>query len=92
MMMNANNNTGAPYDPVARFHLGNGAIVHAVHGNADSSANGMAQSAGAMVNYLYDLKRVAQNHEKFATKHAVTASADVRALAGTAQISAVEER
>jgi len=63
-----------------------------VHGNADSSANGMAQSAGAMVNYLYDLKRVAQNHEKFATKHAVTASADVRALAGTAQISAVEER
>lgn len=91
-LMNAKNNTGAPYDPVARFHLGNGAIVHAVHGNADSSANGMAQSAGAMVNYLYDLKRVAQNHEKFATKHAVTASADVRALAGTAQISAVEER
>jgi malonyl-CoA decarboxylase len=52
----------------------------------------MAQSAGAMVNYLYDLKRVAQNHEKFATKHAIAASADVRALAGTAQISAVEER
>lgn len=91
-LMNAKNNTGAPYDPVARFHLGNGAIVHAVHGNADSSANGMAQSAGAMVNYLYDLKRVAQNHEKFATKHTVTASADVRALAGMAQISAVDER
>jgi malonyl-CoA decarboxylase len=91
-LINAKNNAGAPYDPVARFHLGNGAIVHAVHGNADSSANGMAQSAGAMVNYLYDLKRVAQNHEKFATKHAVAASADVRALAGTAQISAVEER
>ena len=91
-LMNAKNGAGAPYDPVARFHLGNGAIVHAVHGNADSSPNGMAQSGGAMVNYLYDLKRVAQNHEKFATKHAVTASADVRALASTAQLSPVEER
>jgi malonyl-CoA decarboxylase len=91
-LINAKNNAGAPYDPVARFHLGNGAIVHAVHGNADSSANGMAQSAGAMVNYLYDLKRVAQNHEKFATKNSVTASADVRALASAAQMSAVEER
>jgi malonyl-CoA decarboxylase len=72
---------GAPRDPVARFHLGNGALVHAVHAGADMSANGMAQSGGAMVNYRYDLKRISQNHEAFAAAGKVAASPEVRALA-----------
>ena len=46
----------APLDPVARFHLGNGARLHCMHGGANLSAKGR-QSAGIMVNYLYDLAR-----------------------------------
>jgi malonyl-CoA decarboxylase len=72
---------GMPYEPVARFHLGNGALVHAVHAEADTSAKGRAESAGAMVNYLYDLDRIAQNHERFADAKEVVASDAVRALA-----------
>ncbi|MEC7257266.1 MAG: malonyl-CoA decarboxylase, partial [Pseudomonadota bacterium] len=62
-LLKAKTEGAAPLDPVARFHLGNGALVHAVHAGADTSDKGLAQSAGAMVNYLYDLGQVAQNHE-----------------------------
>lgn len=79
-LLEAKREDGTPLDPVARFHLGNGAAVHAVHAGADISENGMRQSGGAMVNYLYDLSRITTNHEDFVTKKTVTASADVRAL------------
>lgn len=75
---------GQPYDPVARFHLGNGAIVHAVHAEADISDKGRSQSGGTMVNYLYDLGKTAQNHERFAATQEVAASAEVQALAAAA--------
>lgn len=71
---------GMPYDPVARFHLGNGAMVHAVHAEADVSPNGRKQSNGAMVNYLYDLTQISQNHEQFVGEKIVVASAAVKAL------------
>lgn len=71
----------SPLDPVARFHLGNGALVHDVHAKADTSPNGMAQSGGVMVNYLYDPAMIAQNHEGYAAKYRVAASARVKALA-----------
>ena len=71
---------GTPVDPVARFHLGNGAELHQVHALADVSANGMQQSASAMVNYLYDPDRVETNHEAFATQNLVAMSQDIRAL------------
>lgn len=74
---------GLPIDPVARFHLGNGAAVHAVHAKADVSDNGMRQSDGAMVNYLYDLAQITTNHEQFVTKKTVAASQEVRALSAT---------
>ena len=64
-LLNAKNPKGAPFDPVARFHLGNGAQIFAVHGAADLSDNGLQQSCGAMVNYQYDLDLIEQNHEKF---------------------------
>ncbi|QFS83261.1 malonyl-CoA decarboxylase [Roseivivax sp. THAF197b] len=73
-----------PVDPVARFHLGNGAILHQVHGGADTSENGMAQSGGAMVNYLYDLSKFSQNHERFASAGDIAASSAVRSLAAQA--------
>ncbi len=72
---------GRPVDPVGRFHLGNGALVHAVHADADTSANGLQQSGGLMVNYLYDLPQITQNHERFATVGTVAASSEVRSLA-----------
>ena len=55
-----------PRDPVARFHLGNGATLHEVNAGADLSENGMKQSRSVMVNYLYDLSNIESNHEQFA--------------------------
>ena len=49
---------GKPVDPVARFHLGNGARVERLNWAGDPSAKGLKQSFGLMVNYLYDLKRL----------------------------------
>ena len=49
---------GQPLDPVARFHLGNGARVERLNWAADSGPKGLQQSYGLMVNYLYDLKRL----------------------------------
>jgi malonyl-CoA decarboxylase len=69
-----------PVDPVARFHLGNGAAIHAVHASADITEKGMRQSFGAMVNYLYDLSQITTNHEHFVTDNTVAASSAVRAL------------
>jgi len=57
-----------PLDPVARFHLGNGAQVHQIHASADLSDKGLAQSYGVMVNYLYDLGYIERNHEQYVTE------------------------
>ena len=64
-LLNAKTSKGTPFDPVARFHFGNGAQVFAIHGAADLSDNGLQQSLGAMVNDQYDLDVIEQNHEKF---------------------------
>ncbi|OYX42767.1 MAG: decarboxylase [Rhodobacterales bacterium 32-67-9] len=85
-LLTAKRDDGLPLDPVERFHLGNGAIVHEVHAGADTSPKGRAQSAGAMVNYLYDLSKVTQNHEKFATGHVIATSREMRALAKPATV------
>ena len=71
---------GQPADPVARFHLGNGAILHDVHTGADTSENGMAQSGGAMVNYLYDLAKVSKNHQALADGEKIATSSQIAAL------------
>lgn len=84
-LLNAKREDNSPIDPVARFHLNNGALVHAIHSQADISAKGMHQSAGVMVNYLYDLPHLAENHEEFATHNDVAASHDVRNLASEAK-------
>ena len=82
-LLTAKRPDGTPVDPVARFHLGNGATVHAVHAGADLSENGMAQSNGTMVNYLYDIAQIAKNHEYFVAEKTVIASPDVRALSAS---------
>jgi malonyl-CoA decarboxylase len=75
------NSRGLPADPVARFHLGNGARLEQMHFLADGSENGIRQSYGLMVNYLYDLDDIEKNHEAFAENRMVVASSAVRKLA-----------
>ena len=58
--------TGRNGNPVAKFHMGNGAKLHLINWAGDLSRKGLRQSAGLMVNYLYDLGSVEGNHEKFA--------------------------
>lgn len=79
-LLEAKREDGMPFDPVARFHLGNGAMVHKVHAGADTSENGLKQSNGTMVNYLYDVRKISQNHEQFVGQKTVVASAEVRQL------------
>jgi malonyl-CoA decarboxylase len=75
---------GTPRDPVARFHLGNGAELHAVHAEADFSERGLSQSAGAMANYLYDLTQASKRQEQFDEDGTVAISSSVKALAASA--------
>lgn len=70
-----------PVDPVARFHLGNGARVERLNWLADSSDKGLQQSWGIMVNYLYDPDRIEANLEQFASEGLIAASSAVRKLA-----------
>ncbi len=77
----AKNDANQPLDPVARFHLSNGAQIHAIHANADLSENGQAQSSGAMVNYAYELDRITENLRQFAKKDQVAATSAIRNLA-----------
>ena len=72
---------GRPLDPVARFHLSNGARVERLNWLADTSTTGLRRSAGLMVNYLYRLRDIEENHEAFAGEGKITASAAVRSLA-----------
>ena len=89
-LLEAKKPDGTPFDPVARFHLGNGAMIHAVHAMADTSDNGLKQSNGTMVNYLYDLSQISQNHEKFVGNNTVVASTTVKSLSGSVKIKALE--
>ena len=76
---------GKPLDPVARFHLGNGARLEQINWLADLSERGMAQSAGMMVNYLYDLTDIEKNHEAYAEQGIIAASSAVKRLAPAVQ-------
>jgi len=73
--------SGRPVDPVARFHLGNGAVLERINWMADTSPRGLRQSAGLMVNYLYDLSSIEENHEAFAHRGEVATGAPFNELA-----------
>jgi malonyl-CoA decarboxylase len=79
--LHARNSRRTPFDPVARFHLGNGARLEQVNWLADTSSRGLAQSYGLMVNYLYDLKNIEKNHEAYAEARTIVASSAVKRLA-----------
>jgi malonyl-CoA decarboxylase len=71
---------GGPADPVARFHLGNGARLENIHPGGDMSEHGLDGSYGVMVNYLYDLKQIETRHEAFARSGEVAHSPAVGKL------------
>jgi malonyl-CoA decarboxylase len=70
---------GEPVDPVARFHLGNGARIERLNWAGDPSAKGLKQSYGLMVNYLYDLKRL-DKHRNMLAQGKIPVSGDIEAL------------
>lgn len=74
---------GRPVDPVARFHLGNGARLERLNWMGDTSANGMRQSAGLMVNYFYDLSSIEAHHEAYANDGTVILGDPFRAMMRT---------
>ena len=65
-------------DPVAKFHLGNGARLQRINWAGDLSKNGIRQSLGMMVNYLYDLAKVEEYHQRFLEGNVVHAQAVAR--------------
>ncbi|SIT82247.1 malonyl-CoA decarboxylase [Yoonia rosea] len=71
---------GTVADPVAHFHLGNGATLLGVHPSADLSLRGMSNSWGVMVNYLYDGDKIEQNHKAYSSNYEVSVSPSVAAL------------
>jgi malonyl-CoA decarboxylase len=81
---------GHAADPVARFHLGNGARLERVNWGADATGKGCSQSFGLMVNYVYDLDHVERNHEEYMNRHRVVASTTVERLARTVEPLLVE--
>lgn len=69
---------GKTFDPVANFHLTNGARIERINWLGDTSGKGMDESAGIMVNYYYKLSEIEKNHELYITESQVNASRDVR--------------
>ena len=67
-------------DPVAHFHLSNGARMERLNWLADTSHKGLAESAGMMVNYQYRLGEIEANHEAYSADHRISASSQIRGL------------
>ena len=83
---------GAYADPVAKFHIGNGARLERINPAANNSAKGRTQSFGLMVNYLYEPEQIVANHQNFASRRRVQTSPEIAQLladhpAETAQCS-----
>ena len=68
-------------DPVANFHLTNGALIERINWLGDLSKKGLQDAHGLMVNYLYELKEIEKNHEQYRESHLVATSKAVRTMA-----------
>ncbi len=81
-LLEAKRPSGAAADPVANFHLSNGASVDRLNWMGNATATGWQRSFAMMVNYRYDLTKIEQNHDRYDADHFVAASDAVRRLAG----------
>ena len=79
-LLTAADASGRPADPVARFHLGNGARLERINWMGDPSPHGLKTARGFMANYLYDLSRAERNHELFENRGERVASHAVKRL------------
>jgi malonyl-CoA decarboxylase len=79
-------------DPVARFHLGNGARLERINWLGNTAPRGIQEAFGIMVNYLYDLQTIESNHEAFVNDGTVMRSAEVDALLAAELIPVPETR
>lgn len=82
----------APLDPVARFHLTNGARLERLNWLGDTSENGMQRSLGVMVNYVYRLADMERNHEAYARDYRVVASHELERLAKQSPLASLNGR
>jgi malonyl-CoA decarboxylase len=82
-LLHARAPSGRALDPVAHFHLSNGARVERLNWLGDVSPKGLQQSAGIMVNYAYRLGDIEANHEAYRDEGRVVAAAAVRNLTRT---------
>ncbi len=78
---------GQPIDPVARFHLKNGARLEYISWLGDESEQGLRLSAGLMVNYRYSLDKIEANHEAYMNDGRIAMSAEVKTLSKPAKDS-----
>tara|TARA_B110000467_G_scaffold161811_1_gene183677 strand:- start:630 stop:1865 length:1236 start_codon:yes stop_codon:yes gene_type:complete len=85
-LLDSDREDGYPNDPVAKFHLGNGAILEKVNLNSDLSSKGINQSKGVMINYLYNLDLLEKNHELFFKTKTVQQSDGIKSLRKKLQI------
>ncbi|MGH6954004.1 MAG: malonyl-CoA decarboxylase domain-containing protein, partial [Alphaproteobacteria bacterium] len=81
-LLEARRSGGQALDPVAHFHLSNGARIERLNWLADGSAKGLRASAGLMVNYLYRESDIEANHEAYTASGKIAASSTVRGLIG----------
>lgn len=81
-LVSARSSKGEVYDPVAKFHLGNGACLKNIHANAnlDKTKDGNWKDWAVMVNYEYKLQDIEKNHEAFINKNVVIHSSEVQSL------------
>jgi malonyl-CoA decarboxylase len=89
--VHARSKSGNPVDPVARFHLGNGARLERLNWMADGSERAINQAHGLMVNYSYVLDDIEKNHEAYAQQRTIVASNAVTRLARTPAREAVPQ-
>jgi malonyl-CoA decarboxylase len=78
LYLTSTNAKGRALDPVARFHLGNGASIERINWEGDLSERGLAQSGGLMVNYRYGPDDIVGNHEAYAGRGEIAISSKVR--------------
>ena len=79
-LMRVKRSSGTAQDSVAHFHLNNGAHIGQLNWGADLSERGLAQSAGIMLNYVYEPDQIESNHESYRSGLEVIASGPIQAL------------
>ncbi|MGH6973937.1 MAG: malonyl-CoA decarboxylase [Stellaceae bacterium] len=79
-LLNETTPAGRAIDPVAHFHLSNGARIERINWQADTSKKGLQQSFGMMINYIYRLGDIGRNHEAYTGEGQITAASAVTRL------------